>query len=539
MALTIGLTATARNSLETNAADETYTYVTGGGTWVTENEVRTYSTTNFTMTHRKNTSTSNIAITYAELRVYANHSMEIIPTVAGSRYLTSIEVTASTAAYATAMGNATILAGANEAGATTRTGLSSVSGSVATFNLAGVSNCGFVKFSLAAQARTTAWKIAYSLAGGETVAVTGVSVSPESHSMPVGGTHTPVATISPANATNQVVSWASDDGDIASVDAVTGLVTGLSVGSTRIVATTDDGSFTDYVDYEITTGPIYTHQLATGELGATGANIDGTSVTLSSFVWGLTASWYPDITQTYYMGFASNRGLQVGSGDKGAYSFGMRSVIPAYQVTSLSIKCGGASSIVDGTISVKVGGVSLGEPQTLSTSTATPYFDFTSATPLFGHIQIAFSQLNDGTAAGSKAFYIDALKIYGSSTADVTAATTFASSLEAFDCCGDGATFSTLYDSYMGLSATAQGYLSSINLDDHNGVGQAAGATIQRDIVTAAAKWAYADLLFGGSVGALNNGLFGTDAIYSIVFLGIAGITIIGGTFFLKRKQAE
>lgn len=158
------------------SADETYTYTTGDGTWITENTIRTYESANFTILHRKNNSSTNIATTYTELRVYQYHSMEIYPAIAGKR-ITSVEVTASTAAYATAMGNATILAGTSEGTAASVTGVASVNGSVATFDLSGVTGCEYVKFSLSAQSRTLSWKITYETGGAPTVATPVIEVT--------------------------------------------------------------------------------------------------------------------------------------------------------------------------------------------------------------------------------------------------------------------------------------------------------------------------------------------------------------------------
>ncbi len=148
-------------SMSVKADQETYTYTTGDGTWITENVERLYQSTNFTFLQKKNTSSSNIATTYAELRVYASHSMEVFPTIPG-KTITAIEVTASSASYATAMSNATVLAGASSASANSVTGIASVNGSVTTFDLSGVTGCEYVKFSLAAQSRTLSWKVTYS-----------------------------------------------------------------------------------------------------------------------------------------------------------------------------------------------------------------------------------------------------------------------------------------------------------------------------------------------------------------------------------------
>ncbi|WNJ18286.1 carbohydrate-binding protein [Pontibacter sp. G13] len=84
-------------------------------------------------------------------------------------------------------------------------------------------------------------------ADGETctsgVPVTGVAVSPTTGNLNVGSSLQLVATITPANASNQNVNWSSDNSSVATVDG-NGLVTTVSAGSATITATTLDGSFT-------------------------------------------------------------------------------------------------------------------------------------------------------------------------------------------------------------------------------------------------------------------------------------------------------
>lgn len=79
---------------------------------------------------------------------------------------------------------------------------------------------------------------------GETVSVTGVSLSKSSLDLKVGDTETLVATISPSNATNKSVTWTSSNTDVATVSN-NGLVTAISNGNATITVTTSDGSFTD------------------------------------------------------------------------------------------------------------------------------------------------------------------------------------------------------------------------------------------------------------------------------------------------------
>ncbi len=165
MALGIGFSITNnREIMKASAAVETYTYTTGDGTWVDQPNTRTYSTANFTFFHNKNND-SNIATTFAELRVYAGHSMEVYPTIAGSKVIKYIEVTTSSDKYGSAMRGAAILAGENSGNATSRTGITSSTGTTAIFDFTSISNVGYVKFTLSSQARTTAWKITYDNAG--------------------------------------------------------------------------------------------------------------------------------------------------------------------------------------------------------------------------------------------------------------------------------------------------------------------------------------------------------------------------------------
>jgi hypothetical protein len=76
-----------------------------------------------------------------------------------------------------------------------------------------------------------------------TVAVTGVTLDRTTASISVGNTTQLTAKIAPADATDQDVTWASNDETKATVSA-TGLVTGVASGSATITATTVDGAKT-------------------------------------------------------------------------------------------------------------------------------------------------------------------------------------------------------------------------------------------------------------------------------------------------------
>ena len=83
----------------------------------------------------------------------------------------------------------------------------------------------------------------YTMSGtkSEEIDVTGISLNKTSISMKVGDTYTLNATITPSDATNKRIYWESEDEDIAEIED--GKITAISEGKTKIIATTDDGSY--------------------------------------------------------------------------------------------------------------------------------------------------------------------------------------------------------------------------------------------------------------------------------------------------------
>jgi len=88
----------------------------------------------------------------------------------------------------------------------------------------------------------------------ETVAVTGVTVSPTTLSLTLGSnaTGTLTATVSPDNATNKNVSWSSSDTSKATVS--NGTVTAVAAGTATITVTTEDGDKTAACTVTVTGG---------------------------------------------------------------------------------------------------------------------------------------------------------------------------------------------------------------------------------------------------------------------------------------------
>ncbi|MDD5673657.1 MAG: Ig-like domain-containing protein [Chitinivibrionales bacterium] len=83
----------------------------------------------------------------------------------------------------------------------------------------------------------------FTLNNAVNVPVTKVSVSPATATIALQGTQQLAATITPADASNQTVTWSSSNTAIASVNA-SGLVTGVAAGSDTVTATTQDGGKT-------------------------------------------------------------------------------------------------------------------------------------------------------------------------------------------------------------------------------------------------------------------------------------------------------
>jgi len=73
--------------------------------------------------------------------------------------------------------------------------------------------------------------------------VSGITISPSDDvSVVEGKTITLTATVTPVDAANKTITWDADNTGIATVNAQTGVVTGVSVGTTTIRATATDGS---------------------------------------------------------------------------------------------------------------------------------------------------------------------------------------------------------------------------------------------------------------------------------------------------------
>jgi uncharacterized protein YjdB len=109
---------------------------------------------------------------------------------------------------------------------------------------------------------------------GPNIPVTGVTVAPATVSVNIGLTTQLIATVAPANATNQSVTWSSNNTSVATVNA-TGLVSAGTEGVATITVTTQDGLKTATCVVTVTninvpvTGVTVTPTTASVNVGAT------------------------------------------------------------------------------------------------------------------------------------------------------------------------------------------------------------------------------------------------------------------------------
>ena len=127
------------------------------------------------------------------------------------------------------------------------------------------------------------------------IPVTGVTLNRTATSLVVGYTEMLTATVAPANATNQNITWRSSNTSIATVSA-NGLVTAVSPGTATITVTTQDGSRT-----------------ATCEVAVTPVLVTG--VTLNRTTTHLNVGSSETLTATIAPANATNRNVTWGSND--------------------------------------------------------------------------------------------------------------------------------------------------------------------------------------------------------------------------------
>ena len=161
------------------------------------------------------------------------------------------------------------------------------------------------------------------------VLVNSVTLNKSETTLTVGGTDTLTATITPTNATNQNVTWSSDNESIATVS--NGVVTAVAPGTATITVTTADGNYTAVctvsVTHYIPPVPSYLIQLTEVEGGTVTADRaaarQGTEVALT-----VTPDEGFALASLAVTDFFGNQ-VDISRNSDGTYSF----VMPASQVT--------------------------------------------------------------------------------------------------------------------------------------------------------------------------------------------------------------
>jgi hypothetical protein len=489
----------------------------------------------FTMTVDKSNAASNIADYINPVRIYVKHETTFSFT-ADVESVSSIVITANSATYANVMSSATYT-NATVGVSDTIVTITPTNGTLSTM----------VKVS--SQTRWNSLVINYSLAEVEFGTLDSIAVEDAPNTTDFKTTETfntvgltLLATDTQSN--TKVVSMGFttdyDDKVFQKSDIGTNKVVTVSYTEGAVTRTT-----TYYIN--VTLGFAYSHDLNTmgrftsrgNVAGNVAANREVQVHTFSDVEWTLDM-----ISKTSLIYIGANNGSYLGSGNNHLGTALVRSELYAPSteenlvgISSVHVNLWGTSG-AEGKLSVTVGGVNLGNTQEQAYTNVNTVFEFTSATPLFGHIEIFI----DNT--GSTGVYLKEIKVLSDGDADDLAAINFAKELEEVDTCAcTEQEYSDLLAVYNTLSTASKNRLANINLDDFNAgdIGGAVSGT-QHNIVTAANKWAGILAVHGGDWPSAPSTLLGSDALnYTLLsLLSIIGFTVItGGTYYIVSRKKK
>jgi uncharacterized protein YjdB len=151
------------------------------------------------------------------------------------------------------------------------------------------------------------------------VPVTGVTVSPTSATLAVGGTQQLTSTVAPANATNKTVTYSSNNTGVATVNG-SGLVTAVGSGSATITVTTQDGSKT-----------------ATAAITVNTSYVAVTSVSLNPTSATLAVGGTQQLTPTILPSNATNKAVTYSSNNTGVATVNAAGLVTAVGSGSATI----------------------------------------------------------------------------------------------------------------------------------------------------------------------------------------------------------
>lgn len=198
--------------------------------------------------------------------------------------------------------------------------------------------------------------------------VTGVSITPTSTTLQVGGSQQLSAAVQPSDASNTNVTWASSDASVATVNS-SGLVKAISAGTTTITVKTADGSFTATAKITVSTQPVSVTGVTLAPTSATigvGGTQQLTDTIAPSRATNKNVSWTSSNTS---VATVSSSGLVTGV-SSGTATITVKTADGGFTATS-SIAVGGGTVKVTGvTVSPSTAGVKVGNTQQLTATIA-------------------------------------------------------------------------------------------------------------------------------------------------------------------------
>ncbi len=245
---------------------------------------------------------------------------------------------------------------------------------------------------------------AATLAVSTAVAVTGVTVAPTSAILPINSTQQLAATIAPANASNQSVTWSSSNTAVATVNS-TGLVTALTAGTATITVTTQDGGIT--ATCLVTAIPI----------AVTGVSVNPTSANL--FINGTQ-----QLTATVAPANASNKTVTWNSSNTAVATVNASGLVTAVAAGTASITAttqdGGFIATSNISVSaIAVTGVTLNPTAASLTVNATQQLTATIAPANASNKSVSWNSSNTAVATVSATGLVTAVSV-GTATITVT-----------------------------------------------------------------------------------------------------------------------
>lgn len=192
------------------------------------------------------------------------------------------------------------------------------------------------------------------------VAVASVAITPPTATINIGATTALTATVSPANATNKNVTFASNNTAIATVSA-TGVVTGVTAGLANITVTTVDGAKTATSAITVTTSPV---------IAVTGVNI--TPTTASILVGGTTS-----VTAAVLPSNATNKTVTYSSNNTSIATVSASGLVTAIAVGNANITATASTFTATSTITVN-SAVATTRTNNIGMNTSNPGIDYST-----------------------------------------------------------------------------------------------------------------------------------------------------------------